>query len=71
MNPYEQQIFNDQKRLRKYSQAYGIFLGYLRILNATLEKDSPTQKNLDKFLNDMDENVWNQIQDDSVDNIKL
>lgn len=61
-NFYKQEYSDAQKRISKYAQAYGMFIGTLKYI----EDGSMTKDEIRKFIEVMDTDIWNQIQDKSV-----
>ena len=61
-NFYQQQYSDAEKRISKYAQAYGMFTGTLKCI----EDGSMTKDEIRKFIEVMDTDIWNQIQDKSV-----
>jgi uncharacterized protein YeeX (DUF496 family) len=61
-NFYQQQYSDAEKRISKYAQAYGMFIGTLKYI----EDGSMTKDEIRKFIEVMDTDIWNQIQDKSV-----
>jgi hypothetical protein len=58
------EIEKNWNKISKYSQSFGYVIGYLRIFS-----EAKNDKNLRNFVKKLENDIWNQIQDDSVEKI--
>lgn len=66
-NFYQQEYSDAQKRISKFAQAYGMFTGTLKCIEA----GGMTKAEIRKRLEVMDKDIWNQIQNNSIENLTL
>ena len=64
---YEEMLNQNYKKESKYAQAFGIFIGTLRLIEA----GGMTKAEISKRLEVMDKDIWRQIHDHSVETLTL
>jgi hypothetical protein len=64
---YEEMLNQNYKKESKYAQAFGMFIGTLRLI----ENGYMTKAEIRKRLEVMDKDIWKQIHDDSIENLTL
>jgi hypothetical protein len=66
--PWSKEMYDhNYKTSSKYAQAFGMFIGTLRLIEA----GGMTKAEIRKRLEVMDKDIWKQIHDDSVENLSL
>lgn len=63
---YERYISESRDRSSKFAQAYGMFLGILELI----EQGKMSKEEIHERIKVMRNDIWNQIQDNSVTEIK-
>jgi len=64
---YQEMLEQNHKKESKYAQAFGMFIGTLRLI----EDGGMTKAQIRKRLEVMDKDIWRQIHDDSIENLTL
>jgi hypothetical protein len=64
---YEEMLEQNNKKESKYAQAFGMFIGTLRLI----ENGYMTKAEIRKRLEVMDKDIWKQIHDNSIENLTL
>jgi len=64
---YEEMLEQNYKKESKYAQAFGMFIGTLRLIEA----GGMTKAEIRKRLEVMDKDIWNQIQDNTIEKLTL